>query len=29
MFWNDSSFYKGEWKCGVQNGKGQLSLNGG
>ena len=29
MFWNDSSFYKGEWKAGVQHGKGQLSLNGG
>jgi hypothetical protein len=28
MFWTDSSFYKGEWKNGVQNGKGQIYLAG-
>lgn len=29
MFWTDGSFYKGEWKGGVQNGKGQIYLVGG
>lgn len=29
MFWTDSSFYKGEWMNGIQNGKGQIYLVGG
>lgn len=29
MFWTDGSFYKGEWKNGTQNGKGQIYLSGG
>lgn len=29
MFWTDSSFYKGEWKNGLQSGKGQAYLAGG
>ena len=29
MFWTDSSFYKGEWRNGIQNGKGQIYLAGG
>lgn len=29
MFWTDTSFYKGEWKNGTQNGKGQIYLAGG
>lgn len=29
MFWSDSSFYKGEWKKGTQNGKGQIFQVGG
>ena len=29
MFWSDSSFYKGEWKKGTQNGKGQVYQTGG
>ena len=29
MFWTDGSFYKGDWKGGVQNGKGQIYLVGG
>jgi hypothetical protein len=29
MFWTDGSFYKGDWKNGVQNGKGQIYLAGG
>lgn len=28
MFWTDGSFYKGDWKGGVQNGKGQIYLTG-
>lgn len=28
MFWTDGSFYKGEWKNGTQNGKGQMYLAG-
>lgn len=28
MFWTDGSFYKGEWKGGVQNGKGQIYITG-
>lgn len=28
MFWTDTSFYKGEWKNGTQNGKGQIYLAG-
>jgi hypothetical protein len=28
MFWTDGSFYKGEWKNGIQNGKGQIYLSG-
>lgn len=28
MFWTDGSFYKGEWKNGIQNGKGQIYLTG-
>ena len=27
MFWNDGSFYKGEWRNGIQNGKGQVYSN--
>ena len=29
MFWTDSSFYKGEWRSGIQNGKGQIYMSGG
>jgi len=29
MFWTDGSFYKGDWKSGVQNGKGHMYLVGG
>lgn len=29
MFWTDGSFYKGDWKGAVQNGKGQIYLVGG
>lgn len=29
MFWTDGSFYKGDWKNGIQNGKGQIYLVGG
>lgn len=29
MFWTDGSFYKGEWKAGIQSGKGQIYLSGG
>ena len=29
MFWTDSSFYKGQWRGGIQNGKGQIYLAGG
>ena len=29
MFWTDGSFYKGDWKNGVQNGKGHMYLVGG
>lgn len=28
MFWTDGSFYKGDWKNGVQNGKGQIYISG-
>lgn len=28
MFWTDGSFYKGEWRNGTQNGKGQIYLSG-
>ena len=28
MFWTDGSFYKGDWKGGVQNGKGQIYITG-
>ena len=28
MFWTDGSFYKGDWKGGIQNGKGQIYLTG-
>ena len=29
MFWANGGFYKGEWKQGLQNGKGQIYQNGG
>jgi hypothetical protein len=29
MFWTDGSFYKGVWKNGVQNGKGEVYIAGG
>ena len=24
MYWNDGSYYKGEWKNGIQHGEGEI-----